>query len=512
MPTNAPSLPRVWAGASALSFAADTRIRSGPNDGLLLLAGGAPSADGAGALTRAELYRFATVNTDLADYAPNRTVTITGAGWQPFETVSLTIVESGGPHRFGPFTATADSAGRIWTDEFKTDQHDFQLAFYLTATGAVSQAQTSFTDAQNATSTTLSCAPYPITALQLDVPTTCTATVTDIGSPVNGAPTGTVAWTRGGAGARGTITGTPCTLAAAGPDVSTCSVTFTATDPSTGTLRASYTGDNIANWANSASANVTYTVVARDGSGTMTVSPTSVGAGTTANSFTFSFQAAWDNTGGYISGAQATIQIPSGWTAPQSSLSGSPGYVSVTGGTCGTKAINGISGTGPWTITLDIICAEGQTFVVSYAGGGGAVTAPTASGAYTFVAQTRNNGTFASLATSPVVTVNPGAASALGFTTAPGGGTGGTAWATQPIVAVRDAYGNTVSSSASITLTIGTNPGGGTLTCTTNPRAASAGVATFTGCSINRAGTGYTLTATATGLTAATSAPFDITV
>ena len=59
-------------------------------------------------------------------------------------------------------------------------------------------------------------------------------------------------------------------------------------------------------------------------------------------------------------------------------------------------------------------------------------------------------------------------------------------------------------------MAIGTNPGGGTLAGTT-AIAATAGVATFPGLSINRSGTGYTLTATATGLTGATSTGFNIT-
>ena len=63
------------------------------------------------------------------------------------------------------------------------------------------------------------------------------------------------------------------------------------------------------------------------------------------------------------------------------------------------------------------------------------------------------------------------------------------------------------ASTASITLAIGTNPGGGTLTCTTNPKAAVAGVDTFAGCKIDKAGAGYTLTATSGALASATSAP-----
>jgi hypothetical protein len=79
----------------------------------------------------------------------------------------------------------------------------------------------------------------------------------------------------------------------------------------------------------------------------------------------------------------------------------------------------------------------------------------------------------------------------------------------QPKVTVEDGAGNTVtSSSALITLT----PSSGTLTCTTNPLAASSGVATFAGCNINKSGTGYTLTATSSGLTSATSSAFNITV
>src|SRR5207249_3538431 len=115
-------------------------------------------------------------------------------------------------------------------------------------------------------------------------------------------------------------------------------------------------------------------------------------------------------------------------------------------------------------------------------------------------------------ATSNTFNISVGAAAKLAFTQQPGGGTGGTAWATQPKVTVQDAGGNTVAtSSASITLAIGTNPGGGALTVTTNPLAASSGVASFAGCKISKAGTGYTLTAAATGLTTATSATFNIT-
>ncbi len=63
-------------------------------DGLLLVAGGKDAATPPNALASTELYGFATVKTDKADYAPGTTVTITGSGWKPGETVTLTLVES----------------------------------------------------------------------------------------------------------------------------------------------------------------------------------------------------------------------------------------------------------------------------------------------------------------------------------------------------------------------------------------------------------------------------------
>ncbi len=78
---------------------------------------------------------------------------------------------------------------------------------------------------------------------------------------------------------------------------------------------------------------------------------------------------------------------------------------------------------------------------------------------------------------------------------------------------VQDAGGNTrTADTTSVTLAIGTNPGSGVLSCTANPKAAVAGVATFAGCRIDKVGTGYTLTASASGLTGDTSSAFNITV
>ncbi|HEY1325791.1 MAG TPA: choice-of-anchor U domain-containing protein [Casimicrobiaceae bacterium] len=81
-----------------------------------------------------------------------------------------------------------------------------------------------------------------------------------------------------------------------------------------------------------------------------------------------------------------------------------------------------------------------------------------------------------------------------------------------PPVTVRllDASGNATSATAPVSISIGSNPGGGVLSGTTTVNAIG-GIATFTTLSIDKPGTGYTLVATGAGLTAATSAPFDIT-
>ncbi|MCM8774981.1 MAG: hypothetical protein NC930_01300, partial [Candidatus Omnitrophica bacterium] len=83
----------------------------------------------------------------------------------------------------------------------------------------------------------------------------------------------------------------------------------------------------------------------------------------------------------------------------------------------------------------------------------------------------------------------------------------------EPTVQILDADGNVVlgDSSTVVTIAIGTNPSNGTLEGTKTETAAS-GEANFTGNGlyITKVGSGYTLTATASGITSATSEAFDI--
>lgn len=160
-------------------------------------------------------------------------------------------------------------------------------------------------------------------------------------------------------------------------------------------------------------------------------------------------------------------------------------------------------------------------------GGGtlsGTTTATAVNGMATFSGLSINrssNTSYTLTASSPSLTSatsNPflvltGPAVKLGFTSQPVNTIARTAIPTM-MVAVQDAMGNTVTSSppVSITLTIGTNPANGILSGGPNQVTTVGGVATFANLRINNPGAGYTLTATAIGLTGATSNAFDVTV
>src|SRR2546427_7222977 len=126
-------------------------------DGMLMVAGGLDTNHSP--LATSEVYGFATVKTDAADYPPGTTVNITGSGWQPNESVTLTLVEvpdldSDSPITLTPPT-TADVNGNISNSSFKTDAADLNIRITLTAVGSVSQAQTTFTDASGTDTVTL---------------------------------------------------------------------------------------------------------------------------------------------------------------------------------------------------------------------------------------------------------------------------------------------------------------------------------------------------------------------
>ena len=121
--------------------------------------------------------------------------------------------------------------------------------------------------------------------------------------------------------------------------------------------------------------------------------------------------------------------------------------------------------------------------------------------------------------------MGPTVATQLAFTVQPGDATAGASIAPAGVAAseratgavitaaveIQDGSGNVVTTATNaVTIAIGTNPAGGTLSGMATVNAVN-GVANFTDLTIERAVSGYTLSASATGLTSATSAAFNIT-
>src|SRR5436189_235782 len=106
--------------------------------------------------------------------------------------------------------------------------------------------------------------------------------------------------------------------------------------------------------------------------------------------------------------------------------------------------------------------------------------------------------------------IGPGRAAKLAILVQPSAATAGAQITPAVQVAIQDASGRVVTTAANlVTLAIGSNPAGGALSGTPIGSPVN-GVATFANLSIERAGNGYTLTASATGLTDATSIAFNI--
>ena len=124
----------------------------------------------------------------------------------------------------------------------------------------------------------------------------------------------------------------------------------------------------------------------------------------------------------------------------------------------------------------------------------------------TLTATTTTGTTFTVTSTSFNIT---GAASQLVFAVQPAAGASGTAFTTEPVINVEDASGNIVTAAtAQITLT---TSGGALLYCSS--LAPNQGVVTVTSCTFSGlVGTSYTMTASESGLTSATSTAFSPTI
>jgi len=124
-------------------------------NGVVMVAGGNDASGNA--LNTTEAYGYPTVQADQSDYPPGTTVTITGSGFQPNETITIQLVEAPLVDMHGPYMVQADANGNFVDTSFMTDVHDVDIRFYLSATGGTSGfvAQNTFTDASPVLSVTV---------------------------------------------------------------------------------------------------------------------------------------------------------------------------------------------------------------------------------------------------------------------------------------------------------------------------------------------------------------------
>jgi len=174
-------------------------------------------------------------------------------------------------------------------------------------------------------------------------------------------------------------------------------------------------------------------------------------------------------------GAAAAPGVNVSWTAIQGSLSASSTMTDVSGITSVT-----------WTL-------------------GRAVGPQSASASISQTGQTKDS----IVAARFTAVAEPGAGSRLRFSVNPTNTFSGRRITPAVQVSELDAFDNPTGSAATITVALGAQSGTGVLSGTTTVGAV-AGVATFADLSIDLAGTGYTLSASAAGLSGSTSAAFDV--
>ena len=153
-----------------------------------------------------------------------------------------------------------------------------------------------------------------------------------------------------------------------------------------------------------------------------------------------------------------------------------------------------------------------RTFSVAVNNSGGSINS--SSGLYTagiagVIDTVRVTDVFGSM-TDATVNVYTPIPSQLTFLSQPSNATAGQAISPSVTVRILDQFANFMAGATNaVTVAIGTNPGGSTLSGTLT-RTAASGVATFNDVSLQRTGTGYTLSATSGALTAGTSSGFTI--
>ena len=414
-----------------------------------------------------------TISTDKDDYQPGDTVYLTGAEWPAGDVVELVLTDTPQTHPPHEWAVDVAEDGTFRDSTYVVDEGDLDVTFTLVATSRSTQRSLSlmFTDANISNNVALT--PNPLHVPRGGSGTT-TVTVNFGGNDdnctadlsVSGLPTGAA-----GTFNPTSVTGNPTNTGKTSIlTITTSASTPLGPDPYTVTAAAGSGCDGSS----------------RQASGTLTVfgpaarlafgqqPTTTIANATMTPSVTVLVQ---DVSGNLV--ANSTIPVTL-------TITTNPGAGSLTG----TVTRNAVGGVATFdNLSIDKV-ASGYRLTAS----GGGLPA----------------------ATSGLFNIVFGPPAALVFSTQPSGGTANAAFTTQPVVQVRDAVGNVImsgsGSNASVALSIvaGTGTAGAVLACTTgNTRTAVAGVAAFSGCTIDRAGTSYRLRATSGSITA-DSDPFDV--
>jgi Bacterial Ig-like domain (group 3) len=411
-------------------------------DGVLMLAGG---NDGSSDLASSEVYGFATVKTDAADYAPGSIVTITGSGWQPGETVTLTFLESPLIDTPSQLTAIADANGNIVNSQFSPDQYDVGVKFYLTAAGSASQAQTTFTDNKTVTIAFSGAGSGNVTSSGGSGSLNCNST--------SGAASGTCSDNRFG-------------------NTDTVTLTATPTSPST-----------VGTWTVPA-----YTIVSGCTSGSATCKFTMTNSSQTITVQFLPGSASKLAITSVNGGANPAVGTPFSVVVQSQDSGGNPSNVIAnTGVSLSLNTGTGILGgtlTGTITAGTNSVTISGVTY--SKAESGVILTA------------TRTSGDSLLPGNSSPFTVNPGSLNHLLFLQQPTNTVAGQTITPAVTVEEFDVNNNllTNDNTTHVVMSIFTNPGSGTLSGSTNV-IVSGGIATFSNLSINNVGNGYVLQAQA---------------
>jgi hypothetical protein len=141
--------PELTAEFIALLNRLDHTVTEIPQSNRALIAGGVNDAGQILGSATIVSSSAATVTTDRFDYAPGEIVTITGAGWQPNETVWMLLHEEPETRDDTILSSVADSQGNFISTEFAPLTVDAYRTFTLTAIGQTSglTTQTAFKDA-----------------------------------------------------------------------------------------------------------------------------------------------------------------------------------------------------------------------------------------------------------------------------------------------------------------------------------------------------------------------------